>query len=332
MKHEIFTEWLYLSVFDELGDDENRRLEEHVRSCDNCRRERKKIVRMLDSITASGVGEPSDEMLANAQQSLRAALWKESLTQAATVRSARKEPLLARLFGFGRGGIKDTFRGAVRPGYRLALAGAATLSIGFFFGYVAFHSPQPTVPATQERPAGNGFYTGISNIQYLDVDAVDGEVDIIYDQVRPVHLRTTVSDHRVQDVLTYALLNDDNPGVRLKAIRAFDSDQWGAPPEEMKQAFLQVLTSDPNAGVRLQALLALRELPFDENVKNTVLFVLSHDENPGIRVAAINYLAEITIEGIMPEQEMYDILSGKFTADHESSVRSRPVNQSEEVE
>jgi hypothetical protein len=49
-------------------------------------------------------------------------------------------------------------------------------------------------------------------------------------------------------------------------------------------------------------------------------------------VAAINYLAEITIEGIMPEQEMYDILSGKMTADRDNSVPSRPVNNSQEVE
>jgi hypothetical protein len=332
MKHEKFTEWLYLSAFDELGEDESRQLEEHVLSCDDCARERGTIVRMLDSVTASGVGEPSEETLASARDSLRAALWRETLTQTAVKQSARKEPLLARLFAYGRDELENVFRGGVRRGYRLALAGAATLSIGFFFGYVTFHNAQPVSPVPLDRPAADDMYTGISNIQYFDVDAVDGEVDIVYDQVRPVRLRTTVDDHRVQDVLTYALLNDDNPGVRLKAINAFESDQLGAPPAEMKQAFLQALTSDPNAGVRLQALLVLRRLPFDEDVKNTLLFVLSHDENPGIRVAAINYLAEITIEGIMPEQEMYDILSGKMTADRDNSVPSRPVNNSQEVE
>jgi hypothetical protein len=332
MKHEIFTEWLYLSVFDELAEDENRRLEEHVLSCDDCRREREKIVQMLDSITASGVGEPSEQMLASAQQSLRAALWKESLTKAATRQQARKEPILARLFGYGRSGFESVFGSSVRPGYRLALAAAATLSIGFFFGYVTFHNAQPVSSVPQEKPTADDLYTGISNIQFLDLNAADGEVDIIYDQIRPVRLKTKIDDHRAQDVLAYALLNDDNPGMRLKAISAFESDQRGAPPDEMKQAFLEALTSDPNPGVRLQALLVLRQLPFDEDVKNTLLFVLAHDENPGIRVAAINYLAEITIEGIMPEQEMYDILSGNFTADRDNSARSRPVNHSEEVE
>jgi hypothetical protein len=317
MKHDRFTEWLYLSVFDELGEDESRQLEEHVLSCDDCRRERGKIVRMLDSITASGVGEPSEELLASAQQSLRAALWKESLTQTAMRQPSRKEPLLARLIGF---------RGGARRGYRLGLAGAAALSIGFFFGYVAFHNARPVLPVPQQRPAANDLYTGISNVQFLDLNAIDGEVDIMYDQVRPVRLRTSVDDRRVQDVLTYALLNDDNPGVRLKAISAFESDQLSAPPEEMKQAFLEALASDTNAGVRLQALLVLRKLPFDEDVKNTLLFALSHDENPGIRIAVMNYLAEVTLEGIMPEQEMYDILGAKMAADRNDSARSGPVN------
>ena len=331
MKHEIFTEWLYLSAFDELEEDESRLLEEHVVSCKDCSRERDKIVRMLDSITASGAGEPSESMLASAQRSLRAALWKESLTQAGTAQASRRRPLLERLFGHGRSESDNVFQRGVRPAYRLALTAVATLAIGFFFGYVTFHTARPVSPFPQERPSAADLYNGISNIQYLDLGAA-GEVDIIYDQVRPVHLKTSIDDHRVQDVLTYALLNDDNPGVRLRAISAFESDRGGTPPQEMKQAFLEALTSDPNAGVRLQALLVLRRLPFDEDVKNTVLYVLSHDENPGIRVAAMNYLAEITIEGIMPEREMYDILSGRMSADHDNSVRSRPVNHSQEVE
>lgn len=315
MKHEQFTEWLYLSVFDELGDEEDRLLEEHVQSCDDCRREREKIVRILDSIAASGVGEPSEAMLASARQSLRAALWEESQMQTAVGQPDRGEPLLTRLFGYLRREFENTFRGRVRRGYQLGLAAAATLSIGFLIGYVAFHTESAVSPVPRQMPEARDQYTGISNIQFLDVNATEGQVDIIYDQVRPVRLKTNVDDQRAQDVLTYALLNDDNPGVRLRAISAFESDQMGAPPEDMKQAFLEVLTSDPNAGVRLQALLVLRRLPFDKTVKDALLFVLSHDENPGMRIAAMNYLAEVTIEGVMPEQEMYDIFGTKFGAD-----------------
>jgi hypothetical protein len=254
-------------------------------------------------------------MLASAQQSLRAALWNESMKESTMRHPATRQPFWARLFGYGHGEPDNESPGGPRPAFRLGLAAAATLSIGFLVGYVTFHNVPAAVPVPHEQSTGNGQYSGISNIQILDVNATDGEVDIIYDQVRPVHLKTSVADQRVQDVLTYALLNDENPGVRLKAISAFEAVQMTAPPEDMKQAFLDALTSDPNAGVRLQALLLLRRLPFDKDVKSTLLFVLSHDENPGIRVAAMNYLAEITLEGSMPEREMYDILGSKLPAD-----------------
>lgn len=312
MKHEKFTEWLYLSVFDELNDKEKRVLDEHVNSCDECRREREKIVSMLDSIAASGAGEPSNALLVSARSSLREALRDEPQPQAAVSRAAHKEPLLSRLFGDGFSGI---FRGEVRHGYRLGLAAAATLSIGFLLGYVTFNTAPPISPVPQERPTLDEAFTGISNVQFLDVNSAEGQVDILYDQVRPVRLTTSVDDPRAQDILGYALLNDENPGVRLQAISAFESDQLGAPPEDMKQAFLEALTSDPNPGVRLQALLVLRRLPFDKDVKETLFYVLSHDENPGIRVAAMNHLAEVTIDGIMPEREMYDIMGARRATD-----------------
>jgi hypothetical protein len=339
MEHGRFTEWLYLSVFDELGEDEKRALDEHVLSCDECKRERDKIVRMLDAVTASGVGQPSDEALAGAQQSLRAALWKESLTQAAGQRQAAKRSFWERMLAAGRGESGGQFGGGWFRGYRPVLVGAATLCLGFFLGYVAFNGSRTALPVARDdvAPHANGRYTGISNVRFVDGNAADGKVDIIYDQVRPVRLRSGLDDERVQDVLTYALLKDDNPGVRLRAINAFGTGATAAPPpEDMKQAFLEALTTDPNAGVRLQALFVLRRLPFDDEIKETLLFVLSHDENPGLRVAAMNYLGEVAIEGSIPEKEMYNILSGKMTADdpdnRNNPARHRPVNRTEEVE
>jgi hypothetical protein len=324
MKHGRFTEWLYLSVFDELGADEKRRLDEHVASCEECQREREAIVRMLDKVTASGAGEPSDELLASAQQSLRAALWKESLTQAAADRPAERGSIWTRIFGSAGGGWFT--------GYRPALAAAATLCVGFYMGFLVFDREQPAATVPQPRQDANEPYTEISNVRFVDANIDDGEVDIIYDQVRPMRLQTRVDDQRVQDVLTYAMLNEDNPGVRLKALRAFELAPKAAPPGDMKQAFIEAMTSDPNEGVRLQALQVLRRLPFDDDIKDSLIFVLSNDVNPGIRVAAMNFLAERAMEGAIPEQEMYDILGNKTAADRNAPVRSQPANNTEEVQ
>jgi hypothetical protein len=332
MKHERFKEWLHLSVFDELGEEENRLLDEHVVSCDECRREREEIVGMLESITASGAGEPSEEMLLSAQQNLRAALWRESL--AAAREPARRGPLsaLSRWFGAGRNERDSGFRGGWFRGYRPVLATAAMVSFGFVLGYLTFDRLQPASPDPQVMTVTDAPYSGISDIHFVDADAADGEVDIIYNQVRPMRLKTRMDDERMREVLAYALLNGDNPGVRLKAINAFETDESGSPPADMKQAFLEALNSDPNAGVRLQALLILRRLPFDDDIKRTLLFALSHDENPGIRISAMNYLAEVAIDGAIPEQEMYDILNTRTSADRDNSVQNGPGINTEETE
>lgn len=334
MKHERFKEWLHLSVFDELQEDERHLLEEHVASCDECRREREGIVRMLESITASGAGEPSEEMLLSARESLRAALWRESLAHSAGKKPARGDALssLSRWFGTSgdeRGGV---FGGGWFRRYRAAIAGAVMVCFGFALGYLSFDRLHPVSPAGPAEPVTDESYVGISNVHFLDADANDGEVDIIYNQIRPMRLKTRMDDQRIREVLAYALLNGDNPGVRLMAMNAFETDKSGSPPEDMKQAFLEALNSDPNAGVRLQALLVLRRLPFDDDIKSTLLFVLSHDENPGIRIAAMNFLAEVAIEGIISEQEMYDILNARVTADRNNAVQNRPGTHGEEME
>lgn len=315
MNHEQFNEWLYLSIFEELNDDERRLLEGHLDTCQDCRQERERIVRMLDSVAASGVGEPSNAVLESARQSLRAALWKEFGQPAAPASKHTAPSLWARLAGSGANPPNPPFGIAAGRGFRLGLALAATLAVGFFAGYLTFHGESSPAPVPPQLADADDGYTGISNIQIIDVNSDDGYVDILYDQVRPVRLTTSVKDQRAQDVLAYAILNEDNPGVRLKAISAFESDEVFNPPGEMKRAFLEALTSDPNPGVRLQALHLLRRVPFDKEVKTTLLFVLSHDNNPGIRIAAMNYLAEVTLEGGMPEREMFDILGVRSSAD-----------------
>jgi hypothetical protein len=314
MKHERFKEWLHLSIFDELSRDEEHLLEEHLESCDECAREREELVQMLETISASGAGEPSEELLQSAQESLRAALWQESLEQASQRVPGRRVTLLTRL--------ENLFRGGLSSGYRTAIAATAMILLGFVLGFYSSDRQEPGGEGVQMLPATEELYTGISDIRFLDADARDGEIDIVYNQVRPMRLRTGMDDPRVRTVLAYALLKEDNPGVRLKAINVFGTDTSSPPPGDMKEAFLEALTTDPNPGVRLQALYILRRMPFDEEIKRTVRFVLLHDENPGVRIAAMNYLSEIAIDGIIPEQEMYDIMQAVMMSSRNNYVHN----------
>jgi anti-sigma factor RsiW len=312
MEHDRFKEWLHLSVYDELGEDAKRQLDAHVQSCAECRREREELVRMLETITASSAGETPEETLTAARQNLSAVLSKEPV-HSVTREPARGEPIMSRLFG-----------GGWRLGYRFALAGAAMLAVGYFIGYLAFGRIQPDSPVPKVDLLASDPFTTVSNVHFVDADATDGEVELLYDEVRPARLRAPADDQRMRELLAHAILNGSNPGVRLEAINVYERDENIALPGDVKDAFLEALVSDPNAGVRRQALLVLQRLPFDDEIKGAMLFVLSHDENPGLRIAAMNYLSGVAVDGELPENEFRDILDTRRAAERNSSDRNRP--------
>jgi hypothetical protein len=315
MEHDRFREWLHLSVFNELDGDEQTQLETHVQSCGECQRERQELVRMLEAITESDTGEPSEEALVNARQSLSAALEKERAIGSVLRDPLPREPFLARWFGTGRKGPERQGWGGWFRGYRVALAGVATLCLGFFVGYLAFGRVQPVSPIPQVTPAINEAITDVSNVHFLDADAADGEVELLYDVVRPVRLKAGTDDRRMRKLLAHAILNGGNPGVRLEAINVFETGEGTTPQDDVKQALLGALISDPNAGVRRRALLVLQRLPFDDDIKAALIFVLARDENPGLRVAAMNYLAAFAVDGEIPEKEYNDILDAERLVD-----------------
>jgi hypothetical protein len=277
---------------------------------------------MLESISESGAGEPTDEQLINARQRLSATLWgNEPVGAAASNKPPRRESILARWFGARREGPESPGRVGWFSGYRLGLAGAATVLIGFFAGYLVYGGVQPVTTPHQvaipvEQDAGQDIlasanevpFTDVSNVHFMNADAGDGQVEFMYDEVRPMRLKAGVDDERVRKLLAHAILSGSNPGLRLQAINILETRQGMTPSAEVKQALIGALVSDPNAGVRRQAFLALQKLPFDAEIKETLMFVLDHDDNPGLRVAAMDYLTVSLLEGNNSESAYFDIL------------------------
>ena len=198
------------------------------------------------------------------------------------------------------------------------------LSLGFLVGYLTFGGAPVVSPASQTRPIADGRYTSVSDIRFVDTDTDDGEIELVYDLVRPVRLKARTDDARMRKLLVQAILNGGNPGVRLDAINVLETSGRPAPAGDVKQALLGALVSDPNAGVRRRALEVLQKLPFDEDIKNALIFVLAHDDNPGLRVAAMNYLTAFAVDGDIPEKEYRDILDAGREAGREHRMLNRP--------
>lgn len=314
MRHEQYKKWLPLSMYDELETNQRRLLNDHLLSCSECRTELEELKRLHAALDRTPAVEVTDDLLREARQELRAALRHERTRQA----------------GWQRAWESLTF---FSPGYRFALGTGLAVAFGIVIGYVAF-SPSSGV---QERdvslvagmPATHDG-TRITNVRFIDADGTDGSIEFAFDAVAPVRIKGNINDERVQKILTHAILNDQNPGTRLRSVNAFANQELKQPDRELKAALIGALKSDENPGVRKEALRVLQSFPFDDEIKNAFLHVLVHDKNSGLRIAAINSLDSARAVG-HADQQVLNVMKERMESDDNSYVRFRAKSVIQEV-
>jgi len=168
--------------------------------------------------------------------------------------------------------------------------------------------------------SGSGSET-VSNLRIVNSDASTGNVELIGDMVRPMHFQGNIMDESVQQLLVgamrdgrnpssrmsavellsrqpnsrqvkealiRALIEDDNLGVRLKALQTLKP--FANKDKDVQAAFMNALAYDEAAGVRVQAIEALRPLAHDDSVSKTVQEVTKDDDNPYIKLQAIQFV------------------------------------------
>lgn len=338
MNHKTYREWLQLFFADELNPEQKIELNEHLMGCEECRAEHDELQRLTMYLGDRGAGEPSEELLWEARRELREAIRHDTLAESIVTRltqgvatsvTSSAGSRFAGSPGSTHGGWMGWF-----SGFRLAMSGAAAIALGIFIGYLAFARSVTPTEVSFDSGAVDGEIGGpdIANVQFVDWDQRDGQIELQYDLVRPVRLRTNVEDDRVQRVLAHALATEDNAGVRLRAINALDARSSRQHGPEVKTALVQSMKSDPNPGVRKEALRVLQDMPFDDEIKRACLFVLENDENAGMRVAAINLLSGARLAGYPVGQDVYDFLNTTLKEQDDPLLRARSSVFIEEVQ
>lgn len=315
MNHQQYKEWLNLLVYDELEDQRRPEMQKHLEECNACREEfaqRKKLFNLMEQRPSA---EPSDELLQQARTDLRAALRTE--------RNKRtfSERLQDRLIGW-------------MPVLKPAMGYAATLAAGLLVGALVFPrttvvETQPLAPASKNEVFGSApGNTQISNIRFLDADSSgDGQIEFAFDAVKPMRVKGNVNDPKVQEILTYAVMKEENPGVRLRAVSTLSANHT-KPDAKVKAALLSAMQTDKNDGVRRAALATLQKYPFDDEIQGAMLCVLQNDPNPALRIEAIKSLEGKKAEG----QELISVLKDRMESDDNSFIRQRAKAVLEEVE
>ncbi|RPI28915.1 MAG: hypothetical protein EHM61_03390 [Acidobacteria bacterium] len=301
MRHQKLKEWIPLLAYDELDDDQKYLLEKHLAQCADCRQQLEEV-REIQQV-AGTAGEPTDALLEEARRELRIGL--------------RHQP------GQRWGWFSNWNIGWLVPSLQTAAIGIICLAVGLVVGSVVYRQPAGvgpsiTSPVGVQLPVSPGNIS-IGNIRFIDADTSDGNVEFTYEATRPVHIKGSVNDPAVQDLLTVALTEGQNPGVRLRAVNVLSTDQLKQPDDAVKGALITALKMDENNGVRKQALTALQNFPFDNQVRDALLFVLNNDTNPAMRIAAIDAIRTERYR----DPEVLRVLEDKMHTDGNEYIRFR---------
>ena len=315
MKHNEYKKLLQLSLFGELNSKEQSLLKEHLLTCEECRTELEDQKNLLELISEKKEATVDDKVLSAARYQLRGAL--------------RSEQFNKNIFSSTIDSITQFFTTPLK----FAVASVAMLLIGIIIGRQLFNN-NPSEEIVVQNGNKNRFASleeniSISNFRFIDSDASDGEVEFTFEASRPVHLKGKVNDPQVQSVLTYAMLNEQNPGLRLNSINAMDTEIPIQLDKDVKSALITVMMTDENPGVRREAIKLISKFPYDENIKQSLLFVITTDTVSGLRIEALNTLIESGSQGYNFNPEEINLIKQKLTKDENPYIklRSRTILQ-----
>ncbi len=260
-EHEL--EQLILFQAGELQEKEADQVRLQVETCGDCREEFDRIAFLADA-------------------PLTPELDKEAIAAARAMAYARIGSSWRHRFRVLADGLSSLARG-LRPLPELAL-GMALIA----FGYVLGNSGGGDVAS--ELPA-----TAIVDVHGIEFDEATGRATVRYDRPRSRAVTGNLGDQAVASVLQAALMNGDDNGIRmhaLKTVRALASS--GTPESDLSDAIVGLVRTEQQEGLRLRAIWALDALyessTLPEAARESLLSVLTSEAGDGVRIAALNTL------------------------------------------
>ena len=314
LSHEKWREWLELSQYGELSDTEQQALDGHLEQCDRCQAH---LVRLRQFKLIIDKAAPSRHVETDVRDA-RSNLWSALINK-------HSEP------GHLKGWRDRYLNGLKRltfntyPSYRSVLGGALLLFIGLVAGYFIAVPGDRSLGFAASGMEQTALLTdddvSISNVRFVDTDTSDDMLEFRFEAVRSVQIRGTLDDPGIQRVLTFTVLNEQNPGVRLRAVNAVSASERLHSEQEIKDALVTALKTDSNAGVRGEAFNALSRYPFDEGIRDALIHTLVFDENPALRINAINRLQEQVPASF--DEDLERVLRSRMVTDENAYIRTR---------
>ncbi|MFQ5630748.1 MAG: zf-HC2 domain-containing protein [bacterium] len=306
-------------LYDELSEIEKADLEAHLQACATCQAE-------LESLRAFHAAVPAKPLIEPEEASLQVLRNAVSLKIRNQQKSQEKHGW--RLFSF----VQPS------PAFQFGFA-VLLLAFGFLLGRQTFSSrPAPQndlsleslITASHQIQAVNSkidpFLAGVEKLKF---DPNTGMVEIHYNTVNDIALTGDLSNPMVRQMLRHAIVDEQNPAVRLHAVKAIG----GMLPEEtmlesdLVEALTWLLQNEQNKGVKLQTLRVLKALPLTTEIKNIFVRVLFYDKDTAMRIEAFKALSNERITG-----EDTDILLRAAEKDTSGYIKYRAEKMLQEIQ
>jgi len=324
MKHRQFEEWLQLSLYHELSEQEQTLLDDHLLTCERCRydlSDLKKIHATLSYHQPIAVREP---LLQDMRRNLRLRIKAD----------AEQKSLWTK--------VQSALDGILAPPLQAAFGGVVILVVGIVVGYFVFKLPsEKNFALRQTAFTSSAMETGesqITNIHFLNRNAQNGDVEFAFETITPVRIRGNINDENVQKVLARALVSDQNAGIRLRAVNMIgtqtEQKQSGSPAldTDVKTALVTALLHDKNLGVRKEAIKVLKNYLPDPVIVRAFLSVLANETNTGLKITAINSLDLSKYENQPMSREILDMFKNKAQSDDNNYIRIKAKLALQEVQ
>jgi hypothetical protein len=313
MKCDIAQQNILLAQYGELPDELQFPLEQHLHSCEDCRREWNAVQALHEDLAQTPMMEPSPNLLAAARMNLDEALdalpprslsenlWANAFRWLSFMQGA---PALATLLlgvGFLGGNVVTRYQDAHAPKTPPVMifdhAGGAIASVSGIeqtpnsdivqvqYNRLVPETAQGSLDDPQIRQL---LLLGTKLAANNDVHAET--VGILANKCRTDHgcegEADGASDFRT--TLLSELRYDKSPKVRLSALAGLQP--YITEDERVRDAVLDALMRDKSADVRQQAISMLQPVQGDSSVRQVLRTVSSQDTNPAIRFASFQVL------------------------------------------
>lgn len=302
MEHENYKKQLILYSYNELKKEERNEFECHLLGCVSCKNELEELKRIHQLVKVNLVEEIDEDALFESRQELLAEIRKLK----------RKKSTLQKIW------VLFTLPSPTNLKIAYSFTAVVLMVTASYFFYFD--------KAGNQHTSGNNIVTAdskLTNLQFVNSDFEKGEVEITYDQIVPVKLKGNVNDTEIQKVLAKSLIDNENPGIRLKAVNAIYSEKRSNASGVVKDALIKAMMYDDNPGVRKEAMNALCNLPFDNKISDAIIYVLQNDKNSGLRIQAINCLNEKNDVKRLSDPNIKNVLRNRMQEDDNSYIKLR---------